>query len=187
MQLLIQFWLFSISLVNAQKSINYLLLLEDGGVQVHLKALFRVNSKFWFHFSFWKAELKGKFSEGLSKAQSDNSGFRFDVVSAQVNRDDEVASFNSTCDVGSSQSFSAVIDMTWGGWEEMKKEAENNGMPYIRLEAANHQFVKVQSGKLFIFDSYYDGSWRATAQHCTAQSDVVPRHHPFKTKTMYHL
>ena len=36
----------------------------------------------------------------------------------------------------------------------MKKEAENNGMPYIRLEAANHQFVKVQSGKLFIFDSF---------------------------------
>ena len=97
--------------------------------------------------------MKGKFSEGLSKAQSDNSGFRFDVVSAQVNRDDEVASFNSTCDVGSSQSFSAVIDMTWGGWEEMKKEAENNGMPYIKLEAANHQFVKVQSEKLerFLF------------------------------------
>ena len=46
MQLLIQIWLFTISLVKAQKSINYLLLLEDGGVQVHLKALFRIKSKF---------------------------------------------------------------------------------------------------------------------------------------------
>ena len=58
-----------------------------------------------------KAELTNKFSSGLSKAQSENSGFRFDVVSTQVNRDDEVASFNSTCDVGSSQSFSAIVDM----------------------------------------------------------------------------
>ena len=31
----------------------------------------------------------------------------------------------------------------------MKKEAESNGMPYIRLEAANHQFVKVTNQKRF--------------------------------------
>ena len=87
--------------------------------------------------------MKNKFSSGLSMAQSGNAGFRFDVVTAEVNRDDEVASFNNTCNVANSQTFSAIIDLTWGGWDDMKKEAEKNGMPYLRLEAANHQFVKV--------------------------------------------
>ena len=84
-----------------------------------------------------------------------------------------MASFNSTCDVGSSQSFSAVIDMTWGGWEEMKKEAENNGMPYIRLEAANHQFVKVQSEKLFLFESFVMMG-HDVPRLCTVQRRAMP-------------
>ena len=53
------------------------------------------------------------------------------------------ANYNSTCDVAKSDSFSAIIDLTWGGWDDFKMEAEKNGMPYIRFEAANHQFVKV--------------------------------------------
>ena len=70
------------------------------------------------------------------------------MVPIKVTRDDEEGnSFNNTCDVAKSQSFSAIVDLTWGGWYEMKMEAQKNGMPYVRLEGANHQFVKVKSSE----------------------------------------
>lgn len=81
---------------------------------------------------------------GIAKAQTENSGFAFEMVPIQVNRDeDEEASLNSSCQVAKSEPFSAAVDLTWGGWDEFKLEAEKNGMPYIRLEGANHQFVQV--------------------------------------------
>ena len=49
----------------------------------------------------------------------------------------------SACEVAQSDSFSAIVDLTWGGWAAIKMEAEMNGMPYIRLESTNSQFVKV--------------------------------------------
>ena len=71
------------------------------------------------------------------------------MVPIKVTRDDEEGnSFNNTCDVAKSQSFSAIVDLTWGGWYEMKMEAQKNGMPYVRLEGANHQFVKVKRNEL---------------------------------------
>ena len=41
-----------------------------------------------------------------------------------------------------SQSFSAVIDMAWGGWIKGRKSGFEMGIPYVRVEAANHPFVK---------------------------------------------
>ena len=46
--------------------------------------------------------------------------------------------------------FSAIVDLTWGGWAAMKMEAEMNGMPYIRLESTNNQFVKVCIGFILV-------------------------------------
>ena len=40
-----------------------------------------------------------------------------------------------------SQSFSAVIDMAWGGWIKGRKSGFEMGIPYVRVEAANHPFV----------------------------------------------
>ena len=77
------------------------------------------------------------------------------MVPIKVTRDDEEGnSFNNTCDVAKSQSFSAIVDLTWGGWYEMKMEAQKNGMPYVRLEGANHQFVKVNKSLFMTFVSF---------------------------------
>lgn len=89
--------------------------------------------------------MVSRFTSGLATAQSSNNGFSFNMEKADVDRDNEEASYNATCDLANSQEFSAIVDLTWGGWDDMKMQAEKNGMPYIRLEAANHQFVKVQT------------------------------------------
>ena len=91
----------------------------------------------------FQAELQSKFASGIAKAQSGNSGYKFEMVPVKVDRDVKGPFYNDTCNVAKSQSFSAIVDLTWGGWHEFKMEAEKNGMPYIRLEGANHQFVKV--------------------------------------------
>ena len=58
------------------------------------------------------------------------------------NWDDEAASYQAACQVAEAEGFSAILDLTWGGWDEIKMQAEKSGMPYVRLEGANHQFVK---------------------------------------------
>ena len=93
----------------------------------------------------FQAELQSKFASGIAKAQSGNSGYKFEMVPVKVDRDVKGPFYNDTCNVAKSQSFSAIVDLTWGGWHEFKMEAEKNGMPYIRLEGANHQFVKVST------------------------------------------
>ncbi len=42
----------------------------------------------------------------------------------------------------SSADFSLVVDLSWGGWMELAEKAEAAGFPYLRLDAANHQFVQ---------------------------------------------
>ena len=41
-----------------------------------------------------------------------------------------------------SQEFTAVVDMAWGGWIKGRKSGLEMGIPYVRVEAANHPFVK---------------------------------------------
>ena len=36
-----------------------------------------------------------------------------------------------------------MVDMTWGGWDAMEDVASANGFPYVRIDASNHQFIKV--------------------------------------------
>ena len=36
-----------------------------------------------------------------------------------------------------------MVDMTWGGWDAMEDVANANGFPYVRIDASNHQFIKV--------------------------------------------
>ena len=58
------------------------------------------------------------------------------------NHDDERASYQTACQVAEAEGFSAILDLTWRGWDEMKMQAQKSGMPYVRLEGANHPFVK---------------------------------------------
>ena len=59
-----------------------------------------------------------------------------------MNHEMEDQIFNDTCAQLRQKQFSAIIDMTWGGWREVQKIATANGLPYLRIETANHQFVK---------------------------------------------
>ena len=52
-----------------------------------------------------------------------------------------------------------MVDMTWGGWDAMEDVANANGFPYVRIDASNHQFIKVLIysiiSLLFKFDNSY--------------------------------
>lgn len=87
-------------------------------------------------------DLKNKLSAGLSSAQGSNPGFTFEMQDISINRDDEQSSYDTACKAIEGQDYSAIIDLTWGGFDDMKMQAEKSGMPYVRLEGANHQFVK---------------------------------------------
>ena len=65
------------------------------------------------------------------------------------NWNDVDTSYQSACQVAEAEGFSAILDLTWGGWDEIKMQAEKNGMPYVRLEGANHQFVKAADDYLY--------------------------------------
>ena len=38
--------------------------------------------------------------------------------------------------------FSAVVDLTWGGWVEGRMAAKDLGVPYVRIQSANHLFMQ---------------------------------------------
>ena len=84
---------------------------------------------------------------GISKAQAENAAFRLEMVPFEVSKSDEEAeeaSFTNACNLlAESEFFSAIVDLTWRGWKKMHRAAEKGGMPYIRLESSNRQFVKV--------------------------------------------
>ncbi len=44
--------------------------------------------------------------------------------------------------LGGGTQYAMVVDLTWGGWMELAEMAEAAGFPYLRLDAANHQFVQ---------------------------------------------
>ena len=82
-----------------------------------------------------------KFSSGMLKVQSPE--LRFEIIPWKINRGEEANYFSNTCNLIEAEPFSAIIDLSWGGWKEIQNQAIYNGMPYLRLDAANHQFVKV--------------------------------------------
>ena len=38
--------------------------------------------------------------------------------------------------------FSAVVDLTWGGWVEGRMAAKDLGVPFVRMQSANHLFMQ---------------------------------------------
>ena len=87
--------------------------------------------------------LVQSFTDGMSQFQQQNGQLTFNVKKVEYDRDFEEESLTSFCDVAEGQSFTAVLDMTWGGWSEVEKTAKNNGAVYIRLDTTNHHLVKV--------------------------------------------
>ena len=46
------------------------------------------------------------------------------------------------CGKVQSGQFSAIVDMAWGGWIKGRRTAAQLGLPYLRVESANHLFVQ---------------------------------------------
>ena len=56
---------------------------------------------------------------------------------------DDIESYDLACEKAISKGYSAMVDLTWGGWNAMEDVANVNGFPYVRIDASNHQFIKV--------------------------------------------
>ena len=71
-------------------------------------------------------------------------GMTIDITPVPIDRENDEIQLNTTCDMLSSGAgYSLIVDLSWGGWMALKDMAEKAAFPYIRLEAANHQFVQV--------------------------------------------
>ena len=79
-------------------------------------------------------KLKGSLTYGfdIAKRSSDPSN-------------SDLESYDATCEKAISKGYSAMVDLTWGGWDAMEDVANANGFPYIRIDASNHQFIKVRA------------------------------------------
>ena len=50
--------------------------------------------------------------------------------------------YQDLCNRLQSDSFGVIVDMAWGGWIKGRKTGFYMGVPYVRVEAANHPFVR---------------------------------------------
>ena len=94
-------------------------------------------------------EVVASFTAAIAAVQSANPGLTIDVDNLNIERESDETQLNATCDrMAADADYSAVVDLSWGGWMALKDQAEAAGFPYVRVEAANHQFVRV---KILIF------------------------------------
>lgn len=66
--------------------------------------------------------------------------FSYELIEFQRSKSDDI--YADLCTLLASGKYSAVIDMAWGGWIKGRKTANSLGLPYLRIEAANHLFVQ---------------------------------------------
>ena len=67
-------------------------------------------------------ELNSKFSNGLKEAEDSNPGSRLEMKTLNFTRKFSEDVHNELCNVLQSGSYSAIIDMTWGGWIKVLKK-----------------------------------------------------------------
>ena len=77
-----------------------------------------------------------------SARAAETARVRFDLVLLAVDHQQEEAAYNDTCGQLGQRRFSGVVDLSWGGWRPVREAAGRNGLPYVRLETANHPFVR---------------------------------------------
>ena len=68
-------------------------------------------------------ELNSKFSNGLKEAEDSNPGSRLEMKTLNFTRKFSEDVHNELCNVLQSGSYSAIIDMTWGGWIKVPKHS----------------------------------------------------------------
>ena len=94
-----------------------------------------------------QADLVEKLMGNMKRGETD--ALKFDFVIYRINHEEEETSYKDACGELQQKPFSALLDMSWGGWDAIKESAQKNGLPYLRIETAKHQFVKV--GLLLMF------------------------------------
>ncbi len=53
------------------------------------------------------------------------------------------------CDALSAEGpFSAIVDLSWGGWAAGRRAAAEGGVPYVHVEASNKPFVMVRPTRM---------------------------------------
>ncbi len=82
-----------------------------------------------------------RFEEGFTSVES-NTGETFDFSRIDFTRKTSDEHYQELCLRLGSGDYSAVVDMAWGGWIKGRKTAAALGLPYIRVESANHLFVQ---------------------------------------------
>ena len=90
-------------------------------------------------------DMNTEFKDGLTAAEADlasTTGDTFDYVSISFDRKMSDRVHTDMCSQLLQGQFSAVVDLTWGGWIKGRKTANQLGLPYIRLQAENHIFVQ---------------------------------------------
>ena len=99
-----------------------------------------------------QSHLNDKFSEGFKRVESATSDtFTFESISFK--RKDSDVAHTDMCQMLETGAYSAVVDMAWGGWIKGRKTANELGLPYLRVEAANHLFVQAADDFLRSQDS----------------------------------
>ncbi len=61
-------------------------------------------------------ELNAKFSDGLKEVQDANSGSSFDFNTVNFTRKFADDAYTDLCNQLGTGTFTAIIDMAWGGW-----------------------------------------------------------------------
>ena len=78
--------------------------------------------------------------------------YGFDLVKRSIDPSNgDLESYDMTCEKAISKGYSGMVDLTWGGWDAMEDVANANGFPYIRIDASNHQFIKVWTCSIINF------------------------------------
>ena len=99
-----------------------------------------------------QSHLNNKFEEGIKRVQ-DSTGDVFDIDPIVFKRKESDARHTDMCSKLADGTYSAVVDMAWGGWIKGRKTANELGIPYIRVESANHLFVQAADDFLRSQDS----------------------------------
>jgi hypothetical protein len=87
-------------------------------------------------------EMNGEFMAGLKMAEAELTGETFDYKSVSFERKLSDTAYTDMCNQLKTGEYSAVVDLSWGGWIKGRKTANELGLPYLRMQSANHLYVQ---------------------------------------------
>eukprot|EP00095_Tigriopus_kingsejongensis_P001374 snap_masked-scaffold1253_size52701-processed-gene-0.2 protein:Tk01374 transcript:snap_masked-scaffold1253_size52701-processed-gene-0.2-mRNA-1 annotation:"ionotropic receptor 8a" len=63
------------------------------------------------------------------------------IVELEMNHEEETED-ESLCSKIGEAALALIVDLSWSGWSAAKQRAQENGIPYLHVEASNQPFVK---------------------------------------------